>query len=134
MDQASHQPRLFGDHFLRSLADDEQQLIERLRGLCRSHFGPQAAEVARQDVFAWDTFKLLAREGIVATAFPKACGGSAAASLPSAAASEALTEAPAFSARPSTSMYLAASTSPGRRVSSLPSGLNRINVRSEAMS
>ena len=76
MDQASHQPRLFGDHFLRALADDEQQLIERLRGLCRSHFGPQAAEVARQDVFAWDTFKLLAREGIVATAFPKAYGGS----------------------------------------------------------
>ena len=76
MNQASHQPRLFGDHFLRSLADDEQQLIERLRGLCRSHFGPQAAEVARQDVFAWDTFKLLAREGIVATAFPKAYGGS----------------------------------------------------------
>ena len=51
-------------------------MIERLRGLCRSHFGPQAAEVARQDVFAWDTFKLLAREGIVATAFPKAYGGS----------------------------------------------------------
>ncbi len=76
MNQASNQPRLFGDHFLRSLADDEQQLIERLRGLCRSHFGPQAAEVARQDVFAWDTFKLLAREGIVATAFPKAYGGS----------------------------------------------------------
>ena len=76
MNQASHKPRLFGDHFLRSLADDEQQLIERLRGLCRSHFGPQAAEVARQDVFAWDTFRLLAREGIVATAFPKAYGGS----------------------------------------------------------
>ena len=76
MNQASHQPRLFGDHFLRALADDEQQLIERLRGLCRSHFGPQAAEVARQDVFAWDTFRLLAREGIVATAFPKAYGGS----------------------------------------------------------
>ncbi len=76
MNQASHKPRLFGDHFLRSLTDDEQQLIERLRGLCRSHFGPQAAEVARQDVFAWDTFRLLAREGIVATAFPKAYGGS----------------------------------------------------------
>lgn len=76
MNQASNKPRLFGDHFLRALADDEQQLIERLRGLCRSHFGPQAAEVARQDVFAWDTFRLLAREGIVATAFPKAYGGS----------------------------------------------------------
>ena len=76
MNQASHKPRLFGDHFLRSLADDEQQLIEHLRSLCRSHFGPQAAEVARQDVFAWDTFRLLAREGIVATAFPKAYGGS----------------------------------------------------------
>jgi alkylation response protein AidB-like acyl-CoA dehydrogenase len=76
MNQASNKPRLFGDHFLRSLADDEQQLIEHLRSLCRSHFGPQAAEVARQDVFAWGTFRLLAREGIVATAFPKAYGGS----------------------------------------------------------
>ncbi|NDG41997.1 MAG: acyl-CoA dehydrogenase [Betaproteobacteria bacterium] len=76
MNPSPHKPRLFGDHFLRALADDEQQLIERLRGLCRSHFGPQAAEVARQDVFAWDTFRLLAREGIVATAFPKAYGGS----------------------------------------------------------
>ncbi len=76
MNPSAPKPRLFGDHFLRSLADPEQQLIEHLRGLCRSHFGPQAAEVARQDVFAWDTFRLLAREGIVATAFPEAYGGS----------------------------------------------------------
>jgi len=76
MNPSAPKPRLFGDHFLRSLTDPEQQLIEHLRGLCRSHFGPQAAEVARQDVFAWDTFRLLAREGIVATAFPEAYGGS----------------------------------------------------------
>lgn len=70
-----HTP-LFGDHFLRSLSDDEQALVLRVRELCRHTLGPQAAEVARQDVFAWDTFRLLAREGIVGTAFPRACGGS----------------------------------------------------------
>ncbi len=68
--------RLFGDHFLLSLDADERALVERLRALCRESIGPQAAEVARADVFAWDTFRLLAREGIVGTAFPKAFGGS----------------------------------------------------------
>lgn len=68
-------PRLFGDHFLAALDPDERGLIERLRALCRSHFGPQAAAVARQDVFAWETFRMLAHEGIVATAFPRDCGG-----------------------------------------------------------
>lgn len=68
--------RLFGDHFLLALDGPERALVERLRGLCRSSFGPQAAEVAREDVFAWDTFRTLAREGIVATAFPTAYGGS----------------------------------------------------------
>lgn len=69
-------PRLFGDHFLQGLSQPERSLIERLRILCRSTFGPQAAEVARRDVFAWETFRTLAREGIVATAFPQAYGGS----------------------------------------------------------
>lgn len=68
-------PRLFGDHFLTALQPDERKQIERLRTLCRTSFGPQAAAVARQDVFAWDTFRTLAREGIVATAFPRAYGG-----------------------------------------------------------
>lgn len=68
--------RLFGDHFVQALHPHERALIDRLRELTHSHFGPNAAEVARQDVFAWDTFRLLAREGIVATAFPTDYGGS----------------------------------------------------------
>ncbi len=73
---ASATPRLFGDHFRAALDTDERAVIGHLRGLCASTFGPNAAEVARQDVFAWETFRTLAREGIVATAFPKAYGGS----------------------------------------------------------
>ena len=68
--------RLFGDHFVQALQPHERALIDRLRELTHSHFGPNAAEVARQDVFAWDTFRLLAREGLVATAFPTDYGGS----------------------------------------------------------
>jgi alkylation response protein AidB-like acyl-CoA dehydrogenase len=68
--------RLFGDHFVHALQPHERALIDRLRELTRSHFGPDAAEVARHDVFAWDTFRVLAREGIVATAFPTNYGGS----------------------------------------------------------
>lgn len=68
--------RLFGDHFLADLDKEESAQIKHLRALCHDTFGPQAAEVARQDVFAWETFRSLAREGIIATAFPKAYGGS----------------------------------------------------------
>ena len=68
-------PRLFGDHFLLSLEPNERILLEHVRMLCRRTFGPQAAEVAREDLFAWETFNTLAKEGIVATAFPAAYGG-----------------------------------------------------------
>ncbi|MBC5763994.1 acyl-CoA dehydrogenase family protein [Ramlibacter albus] len=67
--------RLFGDHFLRNLQPEELAVVQRVRELCRSTFGPKAAEVAKQDVFAWDNFRLLAREGIVGTAFPRRFGG-----------------------------------------------------------
>jgi alkylation response protein AidB-like acyl-CoA dehydrogenase len=67
--------RLFGDHFLLALSPDERARVEQVRALCRDEIGPRAAEVARQDVFAWDSFRLLAREGIVATAFPRPYGG-----------------------------------------------------------
>ncbi|TFZ03470.1 acyl-CoA dehydrogenase family protein [Ramlibacter rhizophilus] len=67
--------RLFGDHFLRALPAEEQMTVQHVRALCASTLGPQAAEVAKQDVFAWETFRLLAREGIVATAFPRRFGG-----------------------------------------------------------
>ena len=68
--------RLFGEHFLAALSTEERACLAHVRAQCRSHFGPQAAEVAKQDVFAWETFRTLAREGIVATAFPKDYGGS----------------------------------------------------------
>lgn len=74
--QTAPNPRLFGDHFLSALNSDERATLDRLRELCRDTFGPQAAAVAQQDVFAWDTFRALAREGIFATAFPKRYGGS----------------------------------------------------------
>ncbi len=67
--------RLFGDHFLTSLTIDERLLVSRVRALCRRTLGPEAAAVAREDVFAWNTFRTLAREGIIATAFPKEYGG-----------------------------------------------------------
>jgi len=67
--------RLFGEHFLRGLRTEEQAVVQRVRELCKTTFGPKAAEVARQDVFAWDHFRLLAREGIVGTAFPRRFGG-----------------------------------------------------------
>lgn len=67
--------RLFGDHFLLGLPAEEQAVVQRVRAICRSTLGPNAAEVAREDTFAWDNFRLLAREGIVGTAFPRRFGG-----------------------------------------------------------
>jgi len=67
--------RLFGDHYLNKLTADEQKLIARLRSLCDSDIGPNAAKVGGEDVFAWDTFRLLADNGIIASAFPRAYGG-----------------------------------------------------------
>lgn len=67
--------RLFGDHLVRALTPEEQDVVQRVRELCRSSLGPNAAEVARIDSFAWDNFRLLAREGIVGTAFPRRFGG-----------------------------------------------------------
>lgn len=67
--------RLFSDHYLLSLDDAERELIARVRALCREKLGPQAATVASEDVFAWETFRTLASEGVVATAFPREYGG-----------------------------------------------------------
>ncbi|MCT9809200.1 acyl-CoA dehydrogenase family protein [Acidovorax sp. Be4] len=75
MSESTAAARLFGEHFLQGLTTEELQMVERVRRLTREVIGPKAAEVAKEDVFAWDTFRLLAREGVVATAFPKAYGG-----------------------------------------------------------
>lgn len=61
-----------------ALAPAEEALLARVRELVVAEIGPNANRVAERDEFAWDTFRLLCREGIVATAFPVAYGGTAA--------------------------------------------------------
>ncbi|UHL62665.1 acyl-CoA dehydrogenase family protein [Paralcaligenes sp. KSB-10] len=68
--------RLFQDHYNDALSQDEQQWLHRVRELCVDTIGPGAAETARNDTFAWNTFRLLADAGILATAFPRQYGGS----------------------------------------------------------
>jgi alkylation response protein AidB-like acyl-CoA dehydrogenase len=68
--------RLFSDHLLQALDPAERTWVEQLRTLCREEIGPRAAAVGREDVFAWDNFRLLCEAGIVGTAFPRAYGGS----------------------------------------------------------
>ncbi len=62
-------------HPLVQLDKQESSLLGRVRELVQERIGPDAVRVAREDVFAWDTFRLLSAEGIVATAFPRAFGG-----------------------------------------------------------
>lgn len=68
--------RLFSDHYVQALTDDEQDWVDKVRSLCRDVFGPRAAEVGREDVFAWENFRALCDAGVVGTAFPRAYGGS----------------------------------------------------------
>lgn len=75
MTTGTHAARLFGDHFLERLQPDEQATVRRVRDLCRDTLGPRADAVSREDLFAWDTFRTLAREGVIATAFPREYGG-----------------------------------------------------------
>ena len=62
-------------HPLVQLNAPEEHMLVRVRELVQERFGPDAAKVGREDVFAWNTFRLLCNEGIVATAFPRAYGG-----------------------------------------------------------
>ncbi|WP_077002038.1 acyl-CoA dehydrogenase family protein [Variovorax sp. KK3] len=68
-------------HPLVKLSPAEAALLARTQALVAEKIGPDAERVAREDVFAWDTFKLLSAEGIVATAFPREHGGSEASML-----------------------------------------------------
>lgn len=68
-------------HPLVNLPPEEATLLARVRCLVADHIGPQAEAVGREDVFAWNTFRLLATEGVFASAFPKAFGGSEASML-----------------------------------------------------
>jgi alkylation response protein AidB-like acyl-CoA dehydrogenase len=67
--------RLFSEHHELTLNQDERAWLDKARTLCRETLGPRAAQVGRQDVFAWDNFRLLCDAGIVGTAFPRAYGG-----------------------------------------------------------
>ena len=55
--------------------DTEQAFLEHVERLVEQQIGPRANAVGRVDEFAWETFRLLAREGIFATAFPVRYGG-----------------------------------------------------------
>lgn len=68
-------------HPLVKLPAAEAALVQRVRDLVAEQIGPDAQRVARDDVFAWDTFRLLAREGVIASAFPRAWGGTEASML-----------------------------------------------------
>jgi alkylation response protein AidB-like acyl-CoA dehydrogenase len=67
--------RLFSDHYVQALDAEERVWVDKVRTRCRDTLGPKAAEVAREDVFAWDNFRLLCQTGVVGTAFPLAYGG-----------------------------------------------------------
>ena len=68
-------------HPLVNLSPDEAAMLARVQALVATHIGPDADRVGREDVFAWDTFRLLSREGVVATAFPREHGGTDASML-----------------------------------------------------
>jgi len=63
-------------HPLVFLNRDEAALLERTRELITDEIGPRANRVGESDSFAWDNFRLLAREGLVATSVPRDYGGS----------------------------------------------------------
>ena len=53
----------------------EADFLARVDQLVSQEIGPRANAVGEADGFAWDTFRLLAREGVFATAFPARFGG-----------------------------------------------------------
>ena len=55
--------------------DVERDFLAQVDALVETRIGPMANAVAQTDTFAWDTFRLLAAEGIFATAFPTRFGG-----------------------------------------------------------
>ena len=56
-------------------ADAELAFLERVERVVEEEIGPRANAVGRSDEFAWETFRALCREGIIATAFPVQYGG-----------------------------------------------------------
>jgi alkylation response protein AidB-like acyl-CoA dehydrogenase len=54
---------------------EQASMLARVRRLADETIGPRANAVAEQDSFAWETFRTLCAEGVVATGFPRALGG-----------------------------------------------------------
>ncbi len=63
------------NHPLIQLDPSEASMLERVQGLVADKIGPNANAVGLKDVFAWDTFRLLTSEGVIATGFPRDYGG-----------------------------------------------------------
>ena len=63
------------NHPLIQLNQSETAMLERVQALVTDKIGPNANAVGREDVFAWDTFRLLASEGVIGTGFPSVYGG-----------------------------------------------------------
>lgn len=68
-------------HPLAPLDGAEADMLARVQALAQEHIGPKANAVNRDDAFAWDTFRLLASHGVIATAFPRELGGTDASML-----------------------------------------------------
>ena len=66
------------NHPLIQLNAAESALLKTVIALAQDEIGPKANEVAKQDVFAWETFKTLSDNGVIASAFPTSHGGTAA--------------------------------------------------------
>lgn len=63
------------NHPLIKLDASESAFLETVIALAQNEIGPKANEVAKQDVFAWETFKTLSDNGVIASAFPTSHGG-----------------------------------------------------------
>lgn len=68
-------------HPLAPLDAAETGTLARVQALVQETIGPRANAVNRNDEFAWDTFRALAGSGVIATAFPRELGGTAASML-----------------------------------------------------
>lgn len=62
-------------HPLIHLSEQETELLTRVIQLTHEEIGPNASEIAKADVFAWETFNTLCEHGVVASAFPRSYGG-----------------------------------------------------------
>lgn len=68
-------PLTADNHPFVELNAEESAVLKRVQQLVVDQIGPQANRVGSTDEFAWDTFRLLSREGLIASGFPREYGG-----------------------------------------------------------